>query len=117
MAAIAQRYIATVLASAEIDRLGFDGIPFHRGEFRALVAAVTKRLLAALSASAPEIAFAAFDGYWKWRFLSYRRAGHEVSPIVLFDSSYWSVARIKLHRGNNDWHMRLASDDDTPAER
>jgi hypothetical protein len=70
--------MATMLASAEIDRLGLDGIPFHRGEFRPLVAAVTKRLLAAFSAGAPEIAFATLDGRWKWGFLSYCRARHRV---------------------------------------
>jgi hypothetical protein len=78
MTAVAQRRIATMLASAEVDRLGLDRIPFHRDEFRSFMAAVTKRLLATLSASAPEIAFAALDGYWKWGFLSYRRTGHRV---------------------------------------
>jgi hypothetical protein len=78
MTAIAQRRIAAMLASAEVDRLGLDGIPFHRGEFRSFVAAVTKRLLAAFSASAPEIAFAALNGYWKWGFLSNCRTGHRV---------------------------------------
>ena len=78
MTAIAQRRLAAVFASAEIDRLGLDGIPFHRGEFRSLVAAVTKRLLATFSASAPEIAFAALDGYWERGFLSDCRTGHRV---------------------------------------
>jgi hypothetical protein len=78
MTAIAQRRIAAMLASAEVDRLGLDGIPFHRGEFRSFVAAVTKRLLATFSASAPEIAFAALNGYWKWGFLSNCRTGHRV---------------------------------------
>jgi hypothetical protein len=55
-----------MLASAEVDGLGLDRIPFHRREFRSLVAAITKRLLAAFSAGAPVIAFAALNGYWKW---------------------------------------------------
>jgi hypothetical protein len=76
MATITQWRIATMFAAAEIDRLGLNGIPFHRGEFRSFVAAVTKRLLAAFSASAPEVAFAAFDGDRKWGLLSYGRAGH-----------------------------------------
>jgi hypothetical protein len=78
MTAIAQRRIAAMLASAEVDRLGLDRIPFHRDEFRSFMAAVTEGLLATFSASAPEIAFAAFDGYWKWGFLSYCRTGHRV---------------------------------------
>ena len=78
MTAIAQRCVAAMFASAEINRLGVDGVPFDRGEFRSFVAAVTKWLLATPSASAPKIGFAALDGYWKWGFLSYRRAGHEV---------------------------------------
>jgi hypothetical protein len=78
MAAIAQRRTAAVFASAEIDRFRLDGIPFDRGELRSFVAAVTERLLAAPSASAPEIALAALDGYRKWGFLSYRRAGHGI---------------------------------------
>jgi hypothetical protein len=78
MAAIAQGRVATMLASAEVDRLGLDRIPFHRNEFRSFVAAVTKRLLATFSAGAPEIAFAALDGYWKWGFLSYCRTRHRV---------------------------------------
>jgi hypothetical protein len=78
MTAIAQRRIATMLASAEVDRLGLDRIPFHRGEFRSLVAAITKRLLATFPAGAPVIAFAALNGYWNWGFLSYRRARHRI---------------------------------------
>ena len=78
MTAIAERCMFTMLASAEIDRLGLDGIPFHWGEFRSLVAAIAKWLLATFSASAPEIGFAALDGYRKWGFLSYYRAGHRI---------------------------------------
>jgi hypothetical protein len=67
-----------MLASAEVDRLGLDRIPFHRGEFRSLVAAITKRLLATFPAGAPVIALAALNGYWNWGFLSYRRARHRI---------------------------------------
>jgi hypothetical protein len=78
MTAIAQGRIAAMLASAEVNRLGLDGIPFHRGEFRSFVAAVAKRLLATFPASAPVVAFAALNGYWKWGFLSNCRTGHRV---------------------------------------
>ena len=50
-----------MLASAKIDGLGFGGFEFHRCEVGAFVAAIAKRLIGALPAGAPEIAFAGFD--------------------------------------------------------
>jgi hypothetical protein len=57
MTAITQRCVAALLASAEVDCLGFGGLEFHRGESAALVAAIAERLLGTSSAGAPEVTF------------------------------------------------------------
>jgi len=56
MTTVTQRGIATVFASAEVDRFGFCGLEFNRGEPGALMTAIAERLLSALSAGAPEVA-------------------------------------------------------------
>jgi hypothetical protein len=49
-----------VFATAKIDRLGFFGVVFHRGERAAFVRAIAKWLRLALAAGAPVVIFTRF---------------------------------------------------------
>ena len=79
MAAIAHAGIGGVLASAEINRLGFGSLVFHGRQSGSLVASVAKRLVGAASARAPEISFACFDGDGIRAFLGDHWFGHDES--------------------------------------
>jgi hypothetical protein len=61
MCAVAQWFVGTVFATAEIHGLTFISVKFHRCELRPFVRAVAKRLGFALPAGTPVIAFACLD--------------------------------------------------------
>jgi hypothetical protein len=79
VAAIAHAGTGRVLASAEVNSLGFGGLVFHRREFRSLVTSIAKRLVGAASASAPEVGFTRFHGDGIRAFLGNDWIGHEES--------------------------------------
>jgi hypothetical protein len=61
VAAIAENWIGAVLATAEVDGLGFLGLELHGLEIASRVAAVAEGLSGALAAGTPVIAFAGFN--------------------------------------------------------
>jgi hypothetical protein len=70
MAAVTVGFIAAHFAPAKIDCGTFCGIKLLRCEVSGFMGAIAKRLILALSASAPEIAFAFFNIDCVRRFLS-----------------------------------------------
>ena len=69
MRAVAQWFVGTVFAAAEIHGLAFISIKYQRRELRPFVRAVTKRLGFALPARTPVIAFARLDIHFARGFL------------------------------------------------
>jgi hypothetical protein len=59
--AIAENWIGTVLATAEVDGLGFGRIEFYGREIASLVAAVAEGLAGASAAGTPVVALAGFN--------------------------------------------------------
>jgi hypothetical protein len=69
MCAVAQGFVGTVFAAAEIHGLAFISVKFHWRELRPFVRAVAKRLGFALPAGTPVIAFACLDIHFARGFL------------------------------------------------
>jgi hypothetical protein len=112
VAAVAHAGIRGVLASAEIDRLGFGGLVFHGREFGSLVASVAKWLVGAASAGTPKIDFAGFDGDGIRAFLGDDWFGHdENSSIANKNFLNWNISD-GPSAGSSGVEMRL-----TAAER
>jgi hypothetical protein len=61
VAAVAERRMSCVLATAEVGGFGFSSFELYRREFGALVAAVAEGLAGAQATGAPVVAFAGFD--------------------------------------------------------
>lgn len=61
MGAVAERAVAAVFATAEVNRAGLFSLERFRSKAAAAVRAVAKRLALALAARAPEIGFPGFD--------------------------------------------------------
>jgi hypothetical protein len=59
--AVAENWIGTVLATAEVDGFGFGRIEFYGREIASLVAAVAEGLAGAPAAGTPVVALAGFD--------------------------------------------------------
>ena len=70
VATVAEGFLGSVFAAAEIDRLRFCGLVLYRSEIGAFVTAVAEGLLGALAAGAPEVTFACFHFYRIRTFLS-----------------------------------------------
>ena len=63
VAAVAERRMSCVLATAEISGFGFSSFELYGREFASFVAAIAKGLLRALAAGTPEVGFARFNFY------------------------------------------------------
>ena len=61
MCSVAESRIGGVLATAEVDGLGFSGLEFYGCETGALVAAVAEGLAGAQAPGSPVVALAGFD--------------------------------------------------------
>ena len=70
MATVAEGLLGGMLAAAEIDRLRFCGLVFHRSEIGAFVTGVAEGLIGALAARTPEVTFTCFHFYRIRTFLS-----------------------------------------------
>ena len=67
MAAVAQGLILRGLAATEEHFLGLSSLILHRGEAGVFMGAIAKRLVRALAAGAPPVAFSGFSLYGKGR--------------------------------------------------
>ena len=76
MRAVAERSVSAVFATAEVDRSIFLGGVRGRGETAPLVGAVAEGLRGALTAGAPVVGLACFDGDGDRRLLGDGGFGH-----------------------------------------
>ncbi len=83
MRTVAERTVTTVLAAAEIDRGILLGSVGSRGETGSLVGTITEGLRSTLTAGAPVVGLAGFDGDRDGGFLSDDGFGHGMRKLRL----------------------------------
>jgi hypothetical protein len=101
VAPVAENRVGAVLATAEINGLGFLGLEFYGREIASRVAAVAEGLDGALAAGAPVVAFTCFNVDGKGSLLGNLGFGHGASSSEADKSIIADAVELPHSSGGN----------------